>query len=386
MQECVSTIQLKQNRVNQFPEFQQYPHNDLYTLDNFKHFYVDYIFQILYYLLVLYFLHSHLKVSTEQMRLCIYERGFSMYCPKCGNNVASSKFCSLCGTTIEQEAAPTEQPQPAATPPEYQQQPPIAPPPGYQQQPPIAPPPGYPQQPPQAAPPPDYQQQPYPYAYAPPAPKGFLSDVYSKAFGFLFKKPLLLWGLSLLFTLLTLLAVTFGVVPLIWLPIILVLELGMANIFLRGYRGQEISSTQLFEGFSKKFFRNAGGMGWRSLWVLIWALIPVAGIFIAIAKFYSYRFVPYIMLADPDITATEALKKSMAQTKGHRGKMFVADLLIALAVIVSAIIFYFVALIPFVGIVLFVIYYLIIIAFVPLIEGTLGAVFYDKITKENPVD
>jgi len=322
-----------------------------------------------------------------------------MYCPKCGNNVASSKFCSLCGTTIEQEAAPTEQPQPAATPPEYQQQPspaappeyqqqqPIAPPPNYQQQPPITPPPGYPQQPPQAASPPDYQQQqPYPYAYAPPAPKGFLSDVYSKAFGFLFKKPLLLWGLSLLFTLLTLLAVTFGVVPLIWLPIILVLELGMANIFLRGYRGQEISSTQLFEGFNKKFFRNAGGMGWRSLWVLIWALIPVAGIFIAIAKFYSYRFVPYIMLAEPDITATEALKKSMAQTKGHRGKMFVADLLIALAVIVSAIIFYLILLIPFVGVILFVIYYLIIIAFVPLIEGTLGAVFYDKITKENPVD
>jgi len=378
---CVTTIQLKQNRVNQFPEFQQYPHNDLYTLDNFKHFYVDYIFQILYYLLVLYFLHSHLKVSTEQMRLCIYERGFSMYCPKCGNNVASSKFCSLCGTTIEQEAAPTEQPQPAATPPEYQQQPSPAAPPEYQQQ----PPPGYQQQPP-IAPPPGYPQQPYPYAYAPPAPKGFLSDVYSKAFGFLFKKPLLLWGLSLLFTLLTLLAVTFGVVPIIWLPIILVLELGMANIFLRGYRGQEICSAQLFEGFNKKFFRNAGGMGWKSLWVLIWALIPVAGIFIAIVKFYSYRFVPYIMLANPDITATEALKKSMAQTKGHRGKMFVADLLIVLAVIVSAVIFYFAARIPVVGIALFIIYNLIIIAFVPLIEGTLGAVFYDKITKENPVD
>ena len=127
-------------------------------------------------------------------------------------------------------------------------------------------------------------------------------------------------------------------------------------------------------------------MGWKSLWVLIWALIPVAGIFIAIVKFYSYRFVPYIMLANPDITATEALKKSMAQTKGHRGKMFVADLLIVLAVIVSAVIFYFAARIPVVGIALFIIYNLIIIAFVPLIEGTLGAVFYDKITKENPVD
>ena len=309
-----------------------------------------------------------------------------MYCPKCGNNVADSKFCGLCGATIEQETTPTAQPQVTAPPPDYQQQPPVAPPPSYPQQPPQAAPPNYPQQPPQAAaPPPNYQQQPYQYAYAPPPPAqpGFLSDVYSKSFGFLFKKPILLWGLSLLCTLMTFLAIVFGVMPIVWLPIVLVLELGMANIFLRGYRGQEISSTQLFEGFNKKFFRNAGGMGWKSLWVLIWALIPIAGIFIAISKFYSYRFVPYIMLSEPDISATEALKKSIAQTKGHRGKMFVADLLIILAFLVLTAIIFFAMRIPFLGTALFVIYYLFSIAFLPLIAGTLSAVYYDKITKEN---
>jgi len=177
----------------------------------------------------------------------------------------------------------------------------------------------------------------------------------------------------------------FGLLPIVWLPVVLVLELGMANIFLRGYRGHEISSLLLFEGFSNKFARNAGGMGWRMLWLLIWGLIPVAGIFIAIVKFYSYRFVPYIMLTEPDIPATEALKKSMNQTNGYKGKMFLADLLIGLAVVVTTIIFYFILLIPFIGPILAIIYYILLVALLPLLMGTLEAVYYDKVSKENPV-
>ena len=178
----------------------------------------------------------------------------------------------------------------------------------------------------------------------------------------------------------------FGAIPLIWLPVILVLELGMANIFLSGYRGNAISAQQLFEGFSKKFARNAGGMGWRSLWILIWALIPLAGIVFAIIKYYSYRFVPYIMLAEPDILATDALKKSMAQTKGYRGKMFLADFLLVLAAAVLGGIFGLIMQIPFIGIILFAIFNILLVALLPLIEGTLSAVYYDKISKENPID
>jgi len=177
----------------------------------------------------------------------------------------------------------------------------------------------------------------------------------------------------------------FGILPIVWLPVVLVLELGMANIFLRGYRGNEISSTLLFEGFSNKFARNAGGMGWRMLWLLIWGLIPVAGIFIAIVKFYSYRFVPYIMLTEPDIPATEALKKSMIQTNGYKGKMFVADLLIILAVAITTIIFIFIMRIPYIGPLLAIIYNLLLVALLPLLMGTLEAVYYDKVSKENPV-
>jgi len=180
----------------------------------------------------------------------------------------------------------------------------------------------------------------------------------------------------------TALAVMFGIFPLIWLPIILVLQLGMANIFLSGYRGLPIDAKQLFEGFSGKFFRNAGGMGWRSLWLLIWGFVPIVGII----KFYSYRFVPYIMLTHPDIHATDALKMSMAQTKGYKGKMFLTDLVIYAAIFVASLIFFFIRLIPFIGIVLFALYIIVLIALLPLIVGTVEAVYYDKISKENPIE
>jgi len=201
---------------------------------------------------------------------------------------------------------------------------------------------------------------------------------------------MLLWGLSILCAIMIALAVLFGILPLIWVPIVLVLQLGMVNIFLCGYRGQEISAMQLFEGFGNgKFIRNAGGMGWRSLWLLIWLLVPVAGPILFYVKFYSYRFVPYIMLSEPDIHATEALKKSIAQTNGYKGKMFLVDLVVGAAIVVSMLVLILLAQIPFIGILFYLIaalLYIAIMALLPLFLGILEAVYYEKISKENPVD
>ena len=301
-----------------------------------------------------------------------------MFCPNCGGQTADGgEFCSQCGKSTTSSAPPSPD-QPLTEPPPPDQ--PLTEPPQEPSSPAPMPPPS-PAEP--------LLQQPMPppqYVYQQPAEPSFLADVYTKSFGFLSKKPILLWGLSLLFTLMTTLAMVFGVFPIIWLPIVLVLELGMVNVFLCGYRGRDISAMQLFEGFGSKFFRNAGGMGWRVLWLLIWGLIPIVGIIMAIVKFYSYRFVPYIMLAEPDITATEALKKSMIQTDGYKGKMFLADFLIGLAVAILTIIFFFVLRIPFIGFVLTAIYYIILVALLPLVIGTLEAVYYDKISKEKPVN
>jgi len=163
----------------------------------------------------------------------------------------------------------------------------------------------------------------------------------------------------------------------------------MINIFLSAYRGMQVSSTQLFEGFRDgKFLRNAGGMGWKYLWLLIWLLIPIAGPVLFYIKYYSYRFVPYIMLAEPDILATEALKKSMAQTDGYKGKMFLAEFIIGAIIGAAAMVFALLMQIPYIGLLFMVIgaiLYIALIALLPLFMGILEAVFYDKISKEKPL-
>ena len=71
-----------------------------------------------------------------------------------------------------------------------------------------------------------------------------------------------------------------------------------------------------------------GGMAWMSLWVFLWTLIPVAGLVLGPVKLYTYRLTPYILMTRPDVKATEAIQVSARETKGYRGKMFLADLLI----------------------------------------------------------
>ncbi len=225
----------------------------------------------------------------------------------------------------------------------------------------------------------NYQQPPYQQRPASPTSIG---AVYSRSFALLGKKPLLLWGLSLLSSLLTVLAAIFGFIPLFSLPIIFVLEVGMTSVYLDAVRGKEINSDQLFSGF-KRFFRTAGGMGWMYLWILIWSLIPIAGMVMGVIKSYSYRFVPYILLNDPDISATEALRVSMRLTKGYRGRMFLADLIIGAVIVVALVIFILIAGALPVLTFLTVIVYLIIIAFGPLVFGVISATYYDEIEKEK---
>lgn len=194
-------------------------------------------------------------------------------------------------------------------------------------------------------------------------------DAYKKALAILFTKPIMLWGLSLLYNLLTVLAVVFSLLPIIWLPINLVLQLGVSSVYLSGIRGQQVNSDALFAGF-REFFKNAGGMGWKALWTIIWAggfgvlvvvaaaafshggsilqagkyldfglfkqllaiielflaaVAVIAGLVIFTGKNYAYSFVPYILLSEPDISATEALRRSMKLTRGWKLKMFAAD-------------------------------------------------------------
>jgi len=212
-----------------------------------------------------------------------------------------------------------------------------------------------------------------------------LSTVFRKAFQVLMKKPIRLWGISLMNTLLVFLACLFGLVPLIWIPIVITLSAGMQMVYLDGYRGKDVDCNQLFKGFSN-FKKVCGGMGWMMLWTLIWGLIPIVGFVFACIKNYAYCFTPYILMSDDEVSAVDAIKVSSEQTRGYKGKIFLADLIVYGAIFVVTFVLGLLSAIPYIGILFGLILFLFGIvagALCPLFCGLIRAAFYVEIT-ENP--
>ena len=101
-------------------------------------------------------------------------------------------------------------------------------------------------------------------------------QIIKKALAVVMQKPLKLWGLSLLVLLLSSLAKTLGgAVPIIGLSVGLVLELGMAWVYLDGYRKKDVSVDQVFEGFHN-FWHSLACVGWREILLVIWTIVPIA--------------------------------------------------------------------------------------------------------------
>jgi hypothetical protein len=203
--------------------------------------------------------------------------------------------------------------------------------------------------------------------------------IYSKSMDVLRKKPLMLWGLSVMCSLLMTLAVVLGIIPLLYIFVILSLEAGMALVYLDGYRGKKVDSNQLFDGF-RDFKRVSIGMGWYVLWKFIWGFVPVYGI----VKSYSYRFTPYILMTEKDITPNDALKKSMKMTNGYKWNMFVSDFIVDVICFAVCLILSLLGRIPYVGVlfgVILVIFTVLIYIFVPLLLGIIKAAYYDEISR-----
>lgn len=211
---------------------------------------------------------------------------------------------------------------------------------------------------------------------------------YKNSFAVLKKRPIMLWGLSLMNVLLTALA-SFAcpTLPIVSIPIALTLEASMEMLYLSGLRGKEVKSEDLFTGFSN-FKRVAGGMAWKELWVFIWALIPIVGFVFAIIKSYEYRFTAYILMTRPEISATEAIKESQRMTKGIKGKMFWNDVLIFAAYFIAALVIGLFAAIPYIGILFAIILFimsLVFFAFIPIFLGLIRADYYQDATNVTSV-
>ncbi|MBQ9393872.1 MAG: hypothetical protein IJU18_07795 [Oscillospiraceae bacterium] len=216
-----------------------------------------------------------------------------------------------------------------------------------------------------------------------------IMEIYKKAFAVLMKKPLRLWGISLLCIVLTSVgAVLFGIIPGVALAISLLLETSMTLIFLRGYRGQEVGTLNLFDCFRdwNTIKRVLCGMGWMMLWIFLWGLIPVVGWIFAIIRTYEYRLTPYILMQEPDVKPTDAIKISKARTEGWKGKMFGADILVVVLFYVAMLIVMLFARIPYIGVLFWLVAVVALICFIvllPLFQGLVQSAFYEEIMKAS---
>ena len=214
-----------------------------------------------------------------------------------------------------------------------------------------------------------------------------LSTIYGRAFKVLLKKPFKLWGLSLLSILLSsvLGALCGAAIPVLALSIGLLIGTSMTIIFLRGYRGEEVKAAQLFECFKdwNTIKRVLLGLGWMYLWIFLWSLIPIVGPFIALVRVYEYRLTPYILVFEPNVSITDAIKISAQKTAGYKLQMWLADFAYVILFIVAVIILAVLAAIPLIGVFFGLILFLLYIAFIalaPLFAGLVQAAFYEEIT------
>ncbi|MCI6685766.1 MAG: zinc-ribbon domain-containing protein [Ruminococcus sp.] len=211
----------------------------------------------------------------------------------------------------------------------------------------------------------------------------------------LMKKPVQLWGLSLLGVILQSLSnLLCAVPPILGMGVSSTLSAGMENVFLDAYHQKEINSKQIFSGFSsgKSFLRIAGGMLWRTLWLFLWALfalIPIVGWVIApimlVIKGISYSFTPYLLLRKKDISPLDALKRSMEMTKGYRGKIFLTYLICYAALLVVGLLLFLIAKIGGFAVVLAGLIGLVIGIFCPLFFGVLRAAMFTEVVQLEKV-
>lgn len=210
-----------------------------------------------------------------------------------------------------------------------------------------------------------------------------IKTIYSRVWSVLLKKPFRLWGISLLGIFITWLGSAMsGAVPLLAVAIALLMGLGIKRVYLLGYRGEDIRMEKLFDGFREGLGKKLAGTAWAELFKLLWGLIPIVGFIFAVIRSYEYAFVPYIVMERPEVAPLEARKVSREETKGWKGFMFGADILMGVLVFAAFLCLILLSLLPVIGILFrlaLVIYVLACIAFLPLVYGLLHAAFYEEI-------
>jgi hypothetical protein len=242
-------------------------------------------------------------------------------------------------------------------------------------------------------------------------------QAYKRAFSVLAKKPIRLWGLSLLAAIVSFFAglLTAPFLSLVGIGFSIIVSVGMSKVYLDALDNKEVNSDQLFAGF-KRLWTVLGGMAWQALWIFIWfagslavgglvmalftalgsgfgraagvfstigmvlgIIVMIAGLVCAYIKTYAYKFVPYILMTREDVSATQALRLSVQLTRGKKGQMFLADLVFGIIIGVALGILAALSAIPYIGgifAIVLVLFVVVLILFSGIFQGLYNAAFY----------
>ena len=134
------------------------------------------------------------------------------------------------------------------------------------------------------------------------------------------------------------LAIIGGVVGAILLCVFLVQLLiinpmyaGCKYFFARNSR-EKTMVGEVAGGFDRGYGRVVKGMFLKDLFLIFWTLLFIIP---GIIKSFSYRMVPYILVDQPELTATQAITRSRQMMKGNKWRAFVLDLSFILWYILS---------------------------------------------------
>ncbi len=171
-------------------------------------------------------------------------------------------------------------------------------------------------------------------------------QAYKRAIEVILKKPIMLWGLSLLLVIVSSIgSLVTASIPFLSIAIGYLFTCGSVKLYMDGLKGKKVNSKQLFYAFNKNCVKTAGALAWKDLWTVIWSAVPIYGT----VKSYSYAFVPYIIVSHPEISAFDALKISMKMTNGKKLQMWLADLLFPVIIGAACLILGLLSAIPLLG-------------------------------------
>ncbi|MBO4360046.1 MAG: zinc-ribbon domain-containing protein [Eubacteriaceae bacterium] len=210
-----------------------------------------------------------------------------------------------------------------------------------------------------------------------------ISYIYSKVLSVLRDRPARVWGVTLFYSFVASLAALVGVIPVITIPVSYVFASTLAMALLTKYRtGTDPKCKEAFNYFTKEHFLHiAGANAYAELWVLIWCLIPIVGPIFAVIRRYEYAFVPYLSIEEPDVKAVDVRDRSSQLTYGYKGKMFLADLIVAgIFLVVSMLLTFLARRVARFFIIIYMLWFLAFCLLAPLFMGMVHAAFYEEVT------